>query len=171
MRESIYQQHLLQETADSWITQGIAEHHDPQSYILDRIQDKDTSAIIQEVNQKLEEFDDELALKQADLKDAYDKKYSDALAQSKKDEKSAIKDQSECPDMTKEELSTKIMQIRKKYDSTQEDIMQEKIALLKILDDAYKENVKKFADTYELDPYIKIVWNSDLLKYDAVKRN
>lgn len=162
---------ILQETADSWIAQGIAESHDPQSYILDRIQDKDVSVIIQEINQKLEEFDDDLALKQAELKEKYDKKYAEALAQSKNDEKSAIKDQSERPGMTKEELSTKIIQIRKKYDSTQENILQEKIAALKILDNVHKENVKKFADTYEFDPYVKIVWNSELSKYDAVKKN
>ena len=73
--------------------------------------------------------------------------------------------------MTIEELSTKIMQIRKKYDSTQENILQEKIAALKILDDVHKENIKKFADTYEFDLYVKIVWNSELSKYDAVKKN
>ncbi len=162
---------VLQETADSWIAQGIAESHDPQSYILDKIQDKDVSAIIQEINQKLEEFDDDLALKQAELKDVYDKKYADALKQSKNDEKSAIKDQSERSGMTIEDLSTKIMQIRKKYDSTQENILQEKIEALKILDDVHKENVKKFADTYEFDPYVKIVWNSELSKYDAVEKN
>ena len=162
---------VLQETADLWIAQGIAESHDPQSYILDKIQDKEVSVIIQEINQKLEEFDDDLALKQADLKDAYDKKYSEALKQSKNDEKSAIKDQSERTGMTIEELSTKIMQIRKKYDSTQENILQEKIVALKILDDTHKENVKKFADTYEFDPYVKIVWNSELSKYDAVKKD
>jgi hypothetical protein len=162
---------VLQETADSWIAQGIAEFHDPQSYILDKIQDKDVSVIIQEINQKLEEFDDDLALKQAELKEKYDKKYADALAQSKNDEKSAIKDQKERPGMTLEELSTKIMQIRKKHDSTQENILQEKIASLKILDDVHKENVKKFAASYEFDPYVKIVWNSELSKYDAVKKN
>lgn len=162
---------VLQKTADLWITQGIAEFHDPQSYILDKIQDKDTSAIIQEINQKLEEFNGELALKQADLKEEYDKKYSDALTQSKNDEKSAIKDQKERPGMTLEELSAKIMQIRKKYDSTQNDILQEKIESLKVLDDVHKEKIKKFADSYELDPYVKIVWNSDLSKYEAIKRN
>jgi hypothetical protein len=162
---------VLQETADLWIAQGIAESHDPQSYILDKIQDKDVSVIIQEINQKLEEFDDDLTLKQAELKDTYDKKYSDALKQSKNDEKSAIKDQSERLGMTIEELSTKIMQIRKKYDSTQENILQEKIAALKILEDVHKENIKKFADTYEFDPYVKIVWNSELSKYDAVKKD
>lgn len=162
---------VLQETADSWITQGIAEYHDSQSYILNKIQDKDTSVTIQEINQKLKEFDDELALKQTELKKAYDKKYTDALVKSKEDEKNAIKDQRDRPGMSQEDLSTKIMQIRKEYDSIQDNILQEKIASLKILDDTHKENVKKFADTYEFDPYVKIVWNSELSKYDAVKRN
>jgi len=162
---------VLQETADLWVTQGIAERHDPQSYILDKIQDKDTSLIIQGINQKLQEFDNDFALKQAELKDLYDKKYADALAKSKEDEKNAIKDQSERPDMSKEELSTKIMQIRKNYDSTQEDLLHEKMNALQSLDDTYKESMKKYVDTYELDPYIKIIWNSNISNYEAVKRN
>jgi ASC-1-like (ASCH) protein len=162
---------VLQETAESWITQGIAEQHDPQSYILDKIQDKDVSVTIIEVNQKIQGFYDELALKQAELKEQFDKKYDDALLQSKLDEKRAIKDQSERVNMSKEELSNKIIQIRKHYDSTKDNTMQEKIDALKSLDKTYNENLKKFAQTYDLDPYVKIVWNSDYSKYEAVKKN
>ncbi|PIY90073.1 MAG: hypothetical protein COY74_03480 [Nitrosopumilales archaeon CG_4_10_14_0_8_um_filter_34_8] len=162
---------ILQETAESWITQGIAEQHDPQSYILDKIQDKDVSVTIIEVNQKIQGFYDELALKQAELKEQSDKKYDDALLQSKLDEKRAIKDQSERDNMSKEELSNKIIQIRKHYDSTKDGIMQEKIDALKSLDKTYDENLKKFAQIYDLDPYVKVVWNSDYSKYEAVKKN
>jgi hypothetical protein len=49
--------------------------------------------------------------------------------------------------------------------------MQEKIDALKSLDKTYNENLKKFAQTYDLDPYVKIVWNSDYSKYEAVKKN
>jgi hypothetical protein len=160
---------VMQDTADSWTEQGIAEIHDPQSYIMEKIQDKDTSVKILEVNSQLKKFDDELVQKQADLKIAYDQKYADALEQSKANEKKAIKDQSERPGMSLEELSTKIMQIRKQYDSTQDQLLQEKISDLKTLEDTYKETVKNFVDIYELDPHLKIVWNSDLSKYEAVK--
>ncbi|MFB5609450.1 MAG: hypothetical protein ACE5Q5_04420 [Nitrosarchaeum sp.] len=162
---------IIQDTANSWIEQGIAEKHDPQSYILDKIQDKDVSVIIIGINKKLQEFDNDLALKQAELKKNYDKKYADALAKSKEDEKMVVKDHSERPGMSKEELSTKIIQIRKKYDSTQDSILQEKMESLKKLDDAHKENVKKFADSYNLDPYVELIWNSNLSKYEAIKRN
>jgi hypothetical protein len=72
---------VLQETAESWITQGIAEKHDPESYISDQIQDKDISLTIIGINQKIQEYYDELALKQAELKYQFDKKYDDALLQ------------------------------------------------------------------------------------------
>lgn len=162
---------VLQETADSWITKGIAEKHNPESYILDQIQDKDISLTIIEVNQKIQVFYDELALKQAELKEQFDKKYDDALSQSKLDEKRAIKDHSERANMSKEELSNKIIQIRKQYDSTKDNILQDKMDALKALDKTYDESLKTFAQTYDLDPYVKIVWNSDYSKYDAVKRN
>ncbi|PIN83297.1 MAG: hypothetical protein COV65_03885, partial [Nitrosopumilales archaeon CG11_big_fil_rev_8_21_14_0_20_33_24] len=109
--------------------------------------------------------------KQAELKEQFDKKYDDALLQSKLDEKRAIKDQSERDNMSKEELSNKIIQIRKHYDSTKDNIMQEKIDALKSLDKTYDENLKKFAQIYDLDPYVKVVWNSDYSKYEAVKKN
>lgn len=161
----------LQETADSWFSQGIAEKHDPESYILDQIQDKDVSLTIIEVNQKIQEFYDELALKQAELKTQFDKKYDDALLQSKLDEKMAIKDQRERPNMSKEELSNKIIQIRKHYDSTKDNIMQEKLDALKKLDKITDENLEQLAQTYELDPYVKVIWNSQYSKYETVKKN
>ena len=162
---------VLQETADLWIKQGIAQKPDVQSYILNKIEDKDTAVVIMGINQRLQEFDDDLAAKQVKLKIEYDKKYTDALAESKADEKRAIKDQSQRPGMTLDELSTKIMQIRKQYDSTQDNLLQEKITALQILDEEYKRSLKEFADTYELDPYVQVVWNSDFSKYEAVKRN
>lgn len=162
---------MLQETAESWITQGIAEKHNPESYILDQIKDKDVSLTIIEVNQKIQGFYDDLALKQAELKTQFDKKYNDALLQSKLDEKSAIKDHNERSNMSKEELSNKIIQIRKQYDSTKDNIMQEKLDALKELDKITDKNLEEFAQTYELDPYIQVVWNSHFSKYEAVKKN
>ncbi len=162
---------ILQETAESWITQGIAEKHNPESYILDQIKDKDVSLTIIEVNQKIQGLYDDLALKQAELKTQFDKKYDDALLQSKLDEKNAIKDHSERSNMSKEELSNKIIQIRKQYDSTKDNIMQEKLDALKELDKITDKNLEEFAQTYELDPYVKVIWNSQFSKYEAVKKN
>ncbi len=83
----------------------------------------------------------------------------------------AIKDYNERPGMTKEELSKKIIQIRKQYESQQDDILQEKIESLKDLEDLYKLKVKDFASSYEFDQYVKMVWNSAKSGYEAISRN
>lgn len=161
---------VLEETAKQWIEQGIAEIHAPESYILERINDKETLLKIQDINQEIKEFKIELQEKQIELKKNYDKKYADALAQSKENEKKAAIDYNEHHEMTTKELSNKIYSIRKQLDLTQDDILQEKIESLKMLEDEYKIKVKNFADNYQFDKDIKIVWNSDKVSYDAVRR-
>jgi len=162
---------VLEDTANEWLEQGIAEIHDPQSYILEQINDKETSLKIQTINQQIQEFENELDARKLELKKTYDKKYADALTQSKEGEKKATKDYNERSGMTKEELSKKIIYIRKQYESQQDDILQEKIEALKDLEDLYKLKVKDFASSYDFEQYIKIVWNSAKSGYEAISRN
>jgi hypothetical protein len=161
---------VLQETADSWINQGIAEIHDPRSFIADKIQDKSTSVTILGINQQLEGFENEFAIQQADLKKIFDLKYADALTKSKEDEKSAIKDLNDNK-VSKEDTSSKIMKIRHDYDLTQASLLEEKMASLEKLEGEHKEKLKKFADSFEFDPHIKIVWDSELSRYNAVMKD
>ncbi len=109
--------------------------------------------------------------KTLELKKSYDIKYAEAQAKSKEDEKNAFKDYNEHSDMTKEEISKKIIQIRKQLELQQDDILEEKIESLKDLDELYKEKVKDFVSDYEFDQYIKMVWNSAKSSYEAVSRN
>lgn len=161
---------VLEETGKQWIEQGIAEIHDPESYILERINDKETLLKIQDINQEIKEFNLELQEKQIELKKNYDKKYADALAQSKENQKKAITDYNEHTGMTKKELSIEIYSVRKQHERIQDDLLEEKIESLKMLEDEYKIKVKNFADNYQFDKDIKIVWNSDKSSYDAVRR-
>ena len=76
---------VQEDTANEWVEQGIAEFHDPQTYILERIDDKETSLKIQTINQQIQEYENELNAKKLELKKTYDKKYADALVKSKED--------------------------------------------------------------------------------------
>lgn len=162
---------VLEETANDWVKQGIAEIHDVQSYIQGQINNKEATLEVQTINQQIQEFKNELEGKKAELKKTYDKKYDDALAKSKQDEKNAIKDYNERSGMTEKELSNKILQIRKQYESQQGDILQEKIQALKDLEDLYHQKAQDYVSSYDLDQYIKIVWNSGSSSYEAVLRN
>lgn len=162
---------VLEDTANEWIEQGIAEFHDAQSYISEQINDKDTSLRIISINDQIQEFETELDAKILELKKTYDIKYEVESAKSKQEEKNATKDFNERSGMTKEELSRKILSIRKQYESQKEDLLREKMEALKNLEESYKNKMKEFASSYDFDQYIKMVWNSAKSSYEAVPRN
>jgi len=160
---------VMDETAQKWIQDGVASIPNPEDYIMKRIESKEATLKIQDINQKIREFGLEFQQKQADLKIEFDKKYADALEQSKQDEKKATKDYNERPGMSKEELSTKIMSIRKNHESTQDDILQEKTDAMNRLENSYRLQVKNYVDGFQFEQDIKIVWNSAMANYEATK--
>jgi hypothetical protein len=162
---------ILADTANQWMTQGIAEFHDPESFIMQSIDKKSTDLKIEEINQQIRKIESEFEEQKAQLKKDYDKTYDDALEQSKQEEKDAIKDQSERSGMTKEELSNKISTIREHYESVKEDIMREKTQDADALDKAYKHKMKEFAKEYDPDPSVEIVKDSTGLYYEAIPKN
>ena len=160
---------IMENTAKEWVEQGIAEIHDPESYIMDKISDKEAQQKIYEINEQIREFNLELQQKQADLKTEFDKKYAKALEDSKAAERQATKDYNERPGMTKEELSKTIISIREEYDDAKDKLLQEKLDALKSLEDEHEKTVKRFVDEYQFDSDIKIVWNSAQSSYEAIK--
>ncbi len=162
---------IMEETAQEWIEQEIAEIHDPESYIMEKISYKETQQKIHDINQQIKEFKVKLQDKQAEMKKSYDRKYAEALEESKAEEKKATKDYNERPGMTKEEISKKIILIRDQYESAKDDLLQEKQQELERLEDEYENKIKSIIDSYQFDPDIKIVWNSAKSSYEASSQN
>lgn len=162
---------ILAATANQWVTQGIAEFHDPESFIMKSIDKKSTDLKIEEINQQIRKIETEFEEQKVQLEKDYDKKYDDALEQSKQEEKDAIKNQSERPGMTKEELSHKISTIREHYESVKEYVMSEKMQDIDVIDKAYKHRMKELAKDYDLDPYVEIVKDSTEFGYEAISKN
>lgn len=160
---------IMQDTADQWVEQGIAEIHEPESYIKDRIGDKEAQQKVYDINEQIQELKFELQEKQAELKKEYDRKYDEALEESKKAERQATKEYNERTGMTKEELSKKIISIREQYRDTKDALLDEKQDALQRLEETYKDKVKHYVDSFEFDSDIKIVWNSAKSSYEAIK--
>lgn len=160
---------IMEDTANQWIEDGIAEIHDPESYIVDKINDKEAQQKVYDINEHIREFKFELQEKQAELKKEYDKKYDETLEESKNAERQATKDYNERQGMTKEELSKKIISIREEYRDTKDGLLQEKQYALQRLEDTYESKIKDYVDSFEFEPDIKIVWNSAKSGYEAIK--
>jgi hypothetical protein len=161
---------VLDDTANKWVEQGIAEFPNPEEYIMKSIERKETLLMIEEINQQIWEIKNELEDEKIALKKQYDIKYNELSSESKKTEKEMIKNYYERSDMSKEELSKKISSIRDQYESDKEDILRDKIKDTKKLEKEHKRKMVKFAQSYDDDPYIKIVLNSGKTNYEAVAR-
>jgi len=162
---------ISDETAKDWMEKGIAEIHSSEDYIIQSINQKDSSLRIHEINQQILEMKKDLENNKIELKKTYDKKYDELLVQSKIDEKNTIQDFNERSGMSKKELSIKISEIRKQHKSEKENILDDKIKDSKELEKEYDAKMAKLVTSYDQDPYIKIVLNSGKIAYEAVARD
>ena len=159
---------VLNETAQEWMGQGIAEIHSPENYIQTSIDNKNASLRITEITLQIQDMKRDFEDDKLELKKFYDKIYADLQSQSKLDEKNATLDYDQRSGMTKEELSIKIAEIREKYETEKESTLDEKINDLKELENKFKESMEDLVLTYEQDPYIEVRLNSGGIEYEAV---
>ena len=161
---------VLDDTANKWITQGIAEFQNPEEYIMKSIERKETLLKIEEINLQIREIQNELEDKKISLKKHHNIKYDELLSESKKSEKETIKEYNKDSEISKKELSKMINSIREQYESDQEDILKDKIKDMKKLEKEYKRKMIKLTQNYDDDLYIKIILNSGKIGYEAVIR-
>ena len=161
---------VLEDTANKWVDQGIAEFPNPEEYIMKSIERKETLSEIEEINQQIREIQNELEDEKVVLKKQYDIKYDELLSESKDVEKKTIKDYDEDSEISKKELSKMINSIRNQYESDKEDILKDKIKDMKKLEREHKREMAKFAQIYVDHPYIQVILNPGSTGYEAVAR-
>ena len=161
---------VLEDTANKWVEQGIAEFPNPEEYIMKSIERKETLLEVEEINQQIREIQNEFEDEKIALKKLYDTKYDGLLSESKGTEKNAIQDFNEDSDASKEELSKMINSIREKYESDKEDVLKDKIKDTKKLEREFKNKMAEFAQNYDDHPYIQVISNSGNTGYEAIAR-
>ncbi|KAF6245341.1 hypothetical protein [Nitrosopumilus sp. b2] len=161
---------ILDDTAKNWIEQGLAEFHSVDDYVATSIENKDNSQRTEEVNLQIWEMKKEYEEKKIELKKLYDKKYDDALAESKRDEKNVTLDYTQRSGMSQKELSIKIGEIRERYESQKETLLKNKIHELKNLENEFEQSMKDLVSFYEQDPYVEVRLNMGRIGYEAVAR-
>ena len=161
---------VLDDTANKWVEQGIAEFPNPEEYIMKSIERKETFLKIEEINLQIREIKNELEDEKIALKKHYDIKYDELLSESKDAEKSAIQGYDKDSDTSKKELSKMINSIREKYESDKEDTLKDKVKDVKKLEREHKRKMVKFAQNYDDHLYIQVILNSGKTGYEAVVR-
>ena len=162
---------VLESTAEDWVKQGVGEIHDPEEYIMQSIEQKENIVLVEEINLQIISIQNEFDEKLSQLKADYDKKYKAVEDELKTAERElVVKYNEEDSELSKEELSSKIIILRDRFESEKEDVLEDKIDDAEKLGTQYEKKMIKFIEKYESEPYIEFVTKSGPLNYKAVLR-
>ncbi|MCA9811375.1 MAG: hypothetical protein KC483_00750 [Nitrosarchaeum sp.] len=160
---------IIEDTANTWVQDGIAEFHDPEDYILESIERKDAFVKIGEINQQIRDMEKQHENRKLELKQRYDVKYDEIQQEAKASEETTIKRFND-GNMSKEEMSKKIIDIREDLESDKEKILRDKVNDTKMLEREHEKRMSDFANDYEFNPYIQVTMNSGRTGYEATLR-
>ena len=161
---------VLESVAQTWIADGVAEIHGLTEFILNKDKQKDTRNQVYLVNQEVKEIYDNNTLEQIQLKKKYDLIYQDADKLVNQEQKDLLLKFNEDDQMSKEELSIKIMEIRYNNVLYKKHILEDKLEALEDLKLEFHKELQVMASGFENNPDIKMVWDSANEKYYATER-
>ncbi|MEJ2260283.1 MAG: hypothetical protein P8X83_01295 [Nitrosopumilaceae archaeon] len=161
---------VLESVAQTWISENKAEIHDLTEFIVSKDKQKDVKNQIFEINQKILDIYDNNILEQIQLKKHYDLMYSEADNSAYNQEKELLVGFNSNGKMSKEQLAIQIMEVRDNNESYKEQILEDKVQALEDLKLELHKELQTMANSFEDDPDVKMVWDSDDEKFYAAER-
>ena len=161
-------------SAQQWIRYGIGERPGIAEIINDAGLENHNSITVEGkieiINQQIREFDEDYQIKQNEIIKLYDIKYQNVDIEAKRAEREMVAEYSANKTLTEKEISDKILLIRNQIGSEKDKVLEEKLEALDDLRVEFDKNVLGLVTAFEDRLGIKIIWNSDISSYEAVKQ-
>jgi len=161
-------------SAQQWIRYGIGERPGIAEIINDAGLENHNSITlegkIEIINQQIREFDEDYQIKQNEIIKLYDIKYQNVDIEAKRAEREMVAEYSANKTLTEKEVSDKILLIRNQIGVEKDKVLEEKLEALDDLRVEFDKNVLGLVTAFEDRLGIKIIWNSDISSYEAVKQ-
>ena len=161
-------------SAQQWIRYGIGERPGIAEIINDAGLENHNSITlegkIEIINQQIREFDEDYQIKQNEIIKLYDIKYQNVDIEAKRAERERVAEYSANKTLTEKEVSDKILLIRNQIGVEKDKVLEEKLEALDDLRVEFDKNVLGLVTAFEDRLGIKIIWNSDISSYEAVKQ-
>ncbi|MGQ0791891.1 MAG: hypothetical protein ACT4NJ_06685 [Nitrosopumilaceae archaeon] len=161
-------------SAQQWIRYGIGERPGIAEIINDAELGNQNSITVESkieiINQQICEFDEDYQMKQNEIIKQYDIKYQNVDIEAKRAEREAAAEYAANKTITKTEVSDKILLIRNQIGDEKDKVLEEKLEALDELRVEFDKNVLGLVAEFEDRLGIKIIWNSDISSYEAVKQ-
>ena len=120
----------------------------------DRIAEK-----VSGINLKIQKIHDTYEIQVNDMEKKYDMMFV-KTDEKQKDEEKLVLNKLNNGEISKENFSHQITDIREKYDAVENDMIKEKFQTLDIVEKSMKDTLNTLISKYEHDPEIKITWDS-----------
>ena len=161
-------------SAQQWIRYGIGEIPGIAEIINDAgLKNQDSITVegkIEIINQQIREFDENYQIKQNEIIKLYDIKYQNVDIEAKRAEREMVAEYSANKNITQKEVSDKILLIRNQTGTEKAKVLGEKLDAIDDLRIEFDKNVLGLVTAFEDRLGIKIIWNSDISSYEAVKQ-
>ena len=161
-------------SALQWIRYGIGERPGIAEIINDvGLENHDSITVegkIEIINQQIREFDEDYQIKQNEIIKQYDIKYQNVDIEAKRAEREMVAEYSANKTLTEKEISDKILLVRNQIGAEKDKVLEEKLEALDDLRVEFDKNVLGLITAFEDRLGIKIIWNSDISSYEAVKQ-
>ena len=161
-------------SAQQWIRYGIGERPGIAEIINDAGLENHNSITlegkIEIINQQIREFDEDYQIKQNEIIKLYDIQYENVDTEAKRAEREMVAEYSANKTLTEKEVSDKILLIRNQIGVEKDKVLEEKLEALDDLRVEFDKNVLGLVTAFEDRLGIKIIWNSDISSYEAVKQ-
>jgi hypothetical protein len=161
-------------SAQKWIRYGIGERPGIAEIINNaELENQDSITVegkIEIINQQIREFDEDYQMKQNEIIKLYDIQYENVDIEAKRAEREMVAEYSADKTLTAKEISDKILFIRNQIGAEKDKVLEEKLKALDDLRAEFDKNVLGLVTAFEDRLGIKIIWNSDISSYEAVKQ-
>lgn len=149
---------VLESITKEMVDNNTAKIHTLTEYVLNKDKQKTADDIIYEINQKILQVTKEYDFKQKILESKYDDRLKNEKFLAKQKMQEIIKEYKLYTNITKEDVSKIISQIRTMSDSNQEKIIKEKLDALNKLELELKNIMLEIVKGYENNSYINVDW-------------
>ena len=149
---------VLESVAKDMIKNNIAESHTLIDYIASKDKLKEHEDVIYAINQEILEINYEYDLKKKTL----EAKYAETLESEDLQGKQKMQDivnEYRLENITKEDVTKQISEIRKILDINEEKIFKEKLDAINLLETELKARILEVVKGYENDPEINVDWD------------
>ena len=150
---------VLESVAKEMIGNNTAEIHTLTEYILNKDKQKVTEDAIHEINQKILRINEEYDIKKKELESKYDENLENENILAKQKIQDLIREYRTDGNITKEDVTKRISELRNTNEDITEKILQEKLDAINKLESELKDRLLETVKGYENNSNINVDWD------------